>query len=841
MAFVKQALLLALVVHCLGPAPRVHADSGYGRITRRKHLELKRQFAVSEHDDEAAKWALLARACTPSQSHRAALVDAATDMLRNKFLALPRKLLFQFSYPDESGNQLNAVVPIVQHLFTVYLITEKPHVRRFLIEVLRAGSSPMLQTEESLETYKMGNARPEYLNMPSGDILATVLDFDMRADIELAEALLSSGYHVGAFYSTDNSGEGASYLGVLQRSHDFAIGPYFEALHRATQSLVQHGNVNNLDEAAVVARLSEVTVPRPGKRKVWSGPQDVYFHSLMNHSHNFRAMIKRLADGVLKGVHSNASYRSDSIAVDNEVAILLLRQIAHARGFNISDVLVSCPHAKANVFHLIAAKNELADFLRELLDIARTIFVDQPSQYVEWVRAAMTSTLAPWGYTALHIAATRWGHGSEMYEELERLDHDFLNGTCSVIRDNFGLTPRDYVTSTYAFVDPERTSDVDPFRVCSSSTEDVLNMPKHPVVPRSTSESAAAAALRRSTVGGDGGWDTGILPTAQLPDEITTLLHQNFTSQIAEVEGLPTLAELYAYMLQQRPVVFRNAFNSGDYFGLQKKWSRSHLLKIHGNVQVDIGEVPFAKQVNVSGAQHKSISLSSWVNSWYGQTYREPKLDRSADPYAKVQAKLRESAKTSIDERPMYLFSAKLLDESQIDVDTEPLQTFLGAVPGVQVMANQFYLGPAGSGAPTHYHQVAVNALAWGEKHWIVSPAKDAERSDVSAGTGLQSRLDRARADPRAIEFIQYSGDLVLLPMDHSHSTFNIRPSVGVASQLNFDPINFADYMEFLMDEYDSRSWEQRIELPSPTDTWSIGVDGVLRQFAPNQTSIGVQ
>ena len=63
---------------------------------------------------------------------------------------------------------------------------------------------------------------------------------------------------------------------------------------------------------------------------------------------------------------------------------------------------------------------------------------------------------------------------------------------------------------------------------------------------------------------------------------------------------------------------------------------------------------------------------------------------------------------------------------------------YLGAVPGVTVMANQFYLGPGQSGAPAHYHQIAVNALAWGEKHWIVAPAKYAARSDVSAAAGLQ-------------------------------------------------------------------------------------------------------
>lgn len=40
----------------------------------------------------------------------------------------------------------------------------------------------------------------------------------------------------------------------------------------------------------------------------------------------------------------------------------------------------------------------------------------------------------------------------------------------------------------------------------------------------------------------------------------------------------------------------------------------------------------------------------------------------------------------------------------------------------ILTMNTQFYLGPAGSGAPMHFHRGAWNALIHGRKHWLVQP-----------------------------------------------------------------------------------------------------------------------
>lgn len=297
--------------------------------------------------------------------------------------------------------------------------------------------------------------------------------------------------------------------------------------------------------------------------------------------------------------------------------------------------------------------------------------------------------------------------------------------------------------------------------------------------------------------------------------------------------------------------------------------------------------------MDIRGVESKTLTLRDWVNSWYDDEHQIAKTlatsdssspsKRTTSAYTQVLSRrqsasqapprqgvvehaLKPAQQDSVrelqnrlagDQQPqesqpptnrsssqeeereedgeevLYLFSSKVMEDSGLLAETEPLQRYLSSIPGVTVMANQFFLGPGGSGAPTHYHQIAVNALAWGEKHWIVAPAKDSRRSDISAAAGIKSRLSWARENEDVVEFIQQAGDLVLLPMDYSHSTFNLRPSVGVASQVNFEVINYPDVMEFVTGGFpESQGWRrEKIDDPREGDTFVLGDEGVLRPW----------
>ena len=86
----------------------------------------------------------------------------------------------------------------------------------------------------------------------------------------------------------------------------------------------------------------------------------------------------------------------------------------------------------------------------------------------------------------------------------------------------------------------------------------------------------------------------------------------------------------------------------------------------------------------------------------------------------------------------------------------------------------QVYAGPAGAGAPWHYHEQAVNALGFGRKTWYLRPPPTATYS---------VQMPRAwRGKPRdAIVCEQRAGDILYVPGGWGHAVVNEEPSVGAA------------------------------------------------------------
>merc|ERR1711879_922805 len=81
-----------------------------------------------------------------------------------------------------------------------------------------------------------------------------------------------------------------------------------------------------------------------------------------------------------------------------------------------------------------------------------------------------------------------------------------------------------------------------------------------------------------------------------------------------------------------------------------------------------------------------------------------------------------------------YAFGVKFPHDNpelRADFDAKP-KILKDVVVGGQapvVHPAQFYLGPAGSGAPMHYHNMAVNVVAFGRKRWFLYPPGDSRYS----------------------------------------------------------------------------------------------------------------
>ena len=104
----------------------------------------------------------------------------------------------------------------------------------------------------------------------------------------------------------------------------------------------------------------------------------------------------------------------------------------------------------------------------------------------------------------------------------------------------------------------------------------------------------------------------------------------------------------------------------------------------------------------------------------------------------------------------------------------------------------QFYLGPGGSGAPTHFHGHAVNLLFHGAKRWTLHPPRAAPYAKEPAAqrhARQSSSSSTGGGDGEATELqcVQHAGDILYVPTLWGHGTINEQQSIGVAFELSLE------------------------------------------------------
>ena len=94
----------------------------------------------------------------------------------------------------------------------------------------------------------------------------------------------------------------------------------------------------------------------------------------------------------------------------------------------------------------------------------------------------------------------------------------------------------------------------------------------------------------------------------------------------------------------------------------------------------------------------------------------------------------------------------------------------------------QFFLGPAGSGAPLHWHDAALNFLAFGEKKWFLEPPTSPFAS--YSNEPVLAWLSLHNGAVNSMQCTQLPGDLLFVPKDWSHATLNTRTAIGMKTRL---------------------------------------------------------
>jgi hypothetical protein len=125
------------------------------------------------------------------------------------------------------------------------------------------------------------------------------------------------------------------------------------------------------------------------------------------------------------------------------------------------------------------------------------------------------------------------------------------------------------------------------------------------------------------------------------------------------------------------------------------------------------------------------------------------------------------------------VFSDRLSPRMLEDFPIQPEWLKLDGLVDPMPIAIQYYVGPPGSGAPSHWHCDAWNALAYGRKRWFLNDPTQAMFSKQPV-----SEFARAGAASNLRQCVQHAGDVMFVPCGWGHAVLNEVESVGVAVEL---------------------------------------------------------
>ena len=161
-----------------------------------------------------------------------------------------------------------------------------------------------------------------------------------------------------------------------------------------------------------------------------------------------------------------------------------------------------------------------------------------------------------------------------------------------------------------------------------------------------------------------------------------------------------------------------------------------------------------------------------------GQEERDNKRHEEEDERDEEE---KEEEKKVQSEPRMYVFDANVIFHSR-ELQASVGLPFFVTDPQQQLVLAQFMAGPAGSGAPPHFHGQAFNVLFQGTKEWQLFPPEHAFFHVMPAQDWF---ADRGVASEQTMTCTQREGDALLVPAFWGHAVLNTQPVVAVAFEFN--------------------------------------------------------
>jgi hypothetical protein len=333
------------------------------------------------------------------------------------------------------------------------------------------------------------------------------------------------------------------------------------------------------------------------------------------------------------------------------------------------------------------------------------------------------------------------------------------------------------------------------FGVCPSAAEVTVDLSGDTVIPEVT-HNKLKEKVRQYVHVDAGNWDQSTLSLSNFHSDgnidVATVMDIVDSERCDMLEvwgGLPSAEDFFhKYMKLAKPVVFRGAAAN---FPIRQAFQKDTFLKRYGSERAPASVIPYAASFGISQSVTTLSDLAVLGPHQQKDEYTVNVTSSPAYVFTVASNSLQRKLQTDAPVPPEFDFH---VEDGNTVVSHQQSHGSGGVVDNV---ALQFYLGPAGSGAPVHYHGHAVNTLAYGMKKWYLHSPSDAFYSKTPALEYLLSMkaknktLTEAQTSsqlPQPQVCTQRGGDIIYVPTLWAHATLNLQQSIGVAHEFSIEP-----------------------------------------------------
>jgi len=467
---------------------------------------------------------------------------------------------------------------------------------------------------------------------------------------------------------------------------------------------------------------------------------------LVDYSKSANATVQRIRLGAtLFGQNMSLSWASD---IDREMHYYVLRRMFEVSPkFEWVELITDVPSLPTNGVYshsnpvLLATVLGKSGVIEAITDEIHNL--DHNRDFArEMLKIALAAKLNYKGRCALHIAAVRKGKNSKLWKAIEAAELEASGNLdrLAEIRDEFGRTPNDYDGTTTTVT---RYSFAHENQLLSGDGKVEVEL----------SDDASVQLYSSPPDDNDnGGWGNEGTNSVSIPSRC----------DLQEVFGMPSRDQLISIIERNVPTIFRGAVRNWTF---REAWQKDKFVAKYGETTVRTAEIPYADTFD-DKAPSNTMTMNEYINAWGTPDNESPSG------------------------APMYMFTADYTNENPpLRDDIRELIELLHDVPDtnetdtLKELSPQFFVGPAASGAPMHWHNTALNALAFGEKHWYVLPPQDTFYSVLPSAIFAQDEVPQLESTIGVRQCTQRAGDLIFVGESYGHATLNTKPTIGFAME----------------------------------------------------------